>query len=76
MGLFSPKLCTRVEWLGKTFSLGSRARRVKQQMAEWGVWTAVRWACHMGLGGVTLFLDNAGAIYQGVRGKASVGLWV
>ena len=26
--------------------------------------------------GVTLFLDNAGAIYQGVRGRASVGLWV
>ena len=29
-----------------------------------------------GGGGVTLFLDNAGAIYQGVRGRASVGLWV
>ena len=27
-------------------------------------------------GGVTLFLDNAVAINQGVRGRASVGLWV
>ena len=77
MGLLSPKLGTRVEWLGTIFSLGSRARRVNQQMAElWGVWTAVRLACHMGWGVVTLFLDNAGAIYQGVRGRASVGLWV
>ena len=30
----------------------------------------------LGGGGVTLFLDNAGAIYQGVRGRASIGLWV
>ena len=46
-------------------------------MAElWGVWTTVRLAYHMGWGGVTLFLDNAGGIYQGVRGRASVGLWV
>ena len=29
-----------------------------------------------GIGGVTLFLGNAGAIYQGVRGRALVGLWV
>ena len=77
MGLFSPKLGTRVEWLGTQFSLGSRARRVNQQMSElWGVWTAVRLASHMGWGEVTLVLDNAGAIYQSVRGRASVGLWV
>ena len=49
VGLFSPKLGTRVEWLGTPFSLGSRARRVNQQMSELGgVWTAVTLACHMG----------------------------
>ena len=37
----------------------------------------MRLACHLGWGGgVTLFSDNAGAIYQGVRGSASVGWWV
>ena len=52
VGLFCPRLGTRVEWLGTHFSLGSRTRRVNQQMAElWGVWTAVRLACHMGGGG-------------------------
>ena len=52
VGLFSPKLGTRVEWLGTQFSSGSRARRVNQQMSElWGVWTAVKVACHMGWGG-------------------------
>ena len=77
VGLFSPRLGTRVEWLVTTFSLGSCALRVNQQMAKlWGVCTAVRLACHMGWGGVTLFLDNAGAIYQGVRGRTSVGLVV
>ena len=77
MGLFSPRLGTRVERLGTTFSLGSRARRVNQRMAElWGLSTAVRLACHTGWGGVTLFLDNVGAIYKGVRGRAFVGLWV
>ena len=64
VGLLSPRLGTRVEWLGTIFSLGSRARRVNQPIAElWGVWKAVRLACHMSWGGVTLFLDNAGAIY-------------
>ena len=78
LGLFSPKLGTRVDWLGTKFSLGSRARTMNQQMAElWGVWTAVRLDCHMGWGGGgRLLLDNARAIYQGVRGRASVGLWV
>ena len=77
VGFFSPRLGTCVEWLGTTISLGSRARWVNQQMAELsGVWTAVRLACHIGWGEVTLFIHNAGAIYQGVRGRASVGLWV
>ena len=68
VGLFSPRLGNRVEWLGTQFSLGSRKRRVNQQMAElWGVCTAVRLAYHMGWGEVTLFLDIAGAIYQGLR---------
>ena len=70
VGFFSPRLGTRVEWLGTQFSLGSRARRVNQQMAE--LFGGVD-GCEVGLshglgGGVTLFLDNAGAIYQGVRG--------
>ena len=52
VGLFSPRLGTRVEWLETTISLGSRARRVNQHTAElWVVWTAVRLACHMGWGG-------------------------
>ena len=77
VGLFSPKLGTRAEWLGTTFSLGAHKQLVNQQIAElWGVWTALRLACHLGWGGVILFLDNAGAIYQGVRGRASVGLWL
>ena len=77
VGLFSPRVGTQVEWLGTAFSLGFRARKVHQQIAElWGLWTALRLACHLGWGGVTMFLDNAGAIYQGVRGRASAGLWV
>ena len=40
------------------------------------MWTAVRLACDLGWGGVALFLDNTGAIYQGVRGGALVGLWI
>ena len=77
VGIFSPSLGTRVEWLGERFSLGTRRRPLNQKAAElWGVWSAVRLACHMGWGGVALFLDNAGAIYQGVRGRASVGLWI
>ena len=56
VGLFSPRLGTRVEWLGTTFSLGARKRRVNRQMAElWGAWTALRLACHLGWGGVNSF---------------------
>ena len=67
-----------VECLGRDISLGNRSRRLNHQIAElWGVWTPVELACHVGGRGVTLFVDtNAGAIYQGVRGRASVGLWI
>ena len=52
VGLFSPRLGTRVEWLGATASLGARSRHLNQQIAElWGVWSAVRLACHIEWGG-------------------------
>ena len=76
VGLFSPHMGTHVEWLGQDISLGNRSRRLNQQIVElWGVWTAVKFACRVRWRGVTLFWDNAnaGAIYQGVRGRASVG---
>ena len=73
VGIFSPRLGTRVEWLGTAVSLGTHSRQLNQVIAEFsGVWSAVQLACPLGWGGVTLFLDDACAIYQGVGG-ASVG---
>ena len=34
VGIFSPRLGTRVEWLGERFSLGNRQQPLNQQAAE------------------------------------------
>ena len=76
VGVFSPCLGMRVEWLGMNLSLGRRSGQRTHQSHLWDVWTTVKLACHLGWQGVALFLDSAGVIYHGVQGRALVGLWV
>ena len=76
VGLFSPHLGTSVEWWVTAVSLGTRSRQLNQHIAKlWGCCRPCLWRAIWGGGGDSVF-DNARAIYQGVQGRVSVGLWV